>query len=30
VGLRVKLDEMETGDEVSIRPVAAIALRTKK
>jgi hypothetical protein len=30
VGLRVKLDEMETGDEVSIRPVEAIALRTKK
>jgi hypothetical protein len=30
VGLRVKLDEMETGDEVSIRPVEALALRTKK
>jgi hypothetical protein len=28
--LKVKLDEMETGDEVSIRPVEAIALRTKK
>jgi hypothetical protein len=30
VSLRVKLDEMETGDEVSIRPIEAIALRTKK
>jgi hypothetical protein len=27
---RVKLDEMETGDEVTIRPVEAIALRMKK
>jgi hypothetical protein len=30
VDRQVKLDEMETGDEVSIRPVEAIALRTKK
>jgi hypothetical protein len=30
VGLRVKLDEMETGDEVTIQPVEAIALRMKK
>jgi hypothetical protein len=28
--LRVKLDQMETGDEVTIRPVEAIALRIKK
>jgi Cu/Ag efflux protein CusF len=30
VSRRVKLDEMETGDEVTIRPVEAIALRMKK
>lgn len=30
VSWRVKLDEMETGDEVTIRPVEAIALRIKK
>jgi hypothetical protein len=30
VSRRVKLDEMEMGDEVSIRPVEAIALRMKK
>ena len=30
VSLRVKLDEMETGDEVTIQPVEAIALRMKK
>lgn len=30
VGLQVKLDQMEPGDEVTIRPVEAIALRTKK
>ncbi|GAC1456763.1 MAG: hypothetical protein PVSMB1_06500 [Gemmatimonadaceae bacterium] len=30
VSLRVKLDQMETGDEVTIRPVEAIALRVKK
>jgi Cu/Ag efflux protein CusF len=30
VSLRAKLDEMETGDEVIIRPVEAIALRMKK
>jgi hypothetical protein len=28
--LQVKLDQMETGDEVTIRPVEAIALRIKK
>jgi hypothetical protein len=28
--LRVKLDQMETGDEVTIRPVEAVALRMKK
>jgi Cu/Ag efflux protein CusF len=30
VSQRVKLDEMETGDEVTIRPVEAIALRIKR
>jgi Cu/Ag efflux protein CusF len=30
VSRRVKLDEMETGDEVTIQPVEAIALRMKK
>jgi Cu/Ag efflux protein CusF len=30
VSRRVKLDDMETGDEVAIRPVEAIALRMKK
>jgi Cu/Ag efflux protein CusF len=30
VSLREKLDEMETGDEVTIRPVEAITLRMKK
>jgi len=30
VSRRVKLDDMETGDEVTIRPVEAIALRIKK
>jgi hypothetical protein len=30
VSLREKLDEMETGDGVTIRPVEAIALRMKK
>jgi len=30
VSLPVKLDEMETGDEVTIRPVEAIALRMRK
>jgi hypothetical protein len=30
VNRRVKLDEVEMGDEVSIRPVEAIALRMKK
>jgi hypothetical protein len=30
VSRQVKLDEMEPGDEVSIRPVEAITLRTKK
>jgi Cu/Ag efflux protein CusF len=30
VSRRVKLDEVETGDEVTIRPVEAIALRMKK
>ena len=28
--LRMKLDKMETGDEVTIRPVEALALRLKK
>jgi hypothetical protein len=30
VSRQVKLDEVETGDEVSIRPVEAIAVRMKK
>jgi hypothetical protein len=30
VSRRVKLDEVEMGDEVSIRPVEAVALRMKK
>jgi len=30
VSRRVKLDQVETGDEVAIRPVEAIALRMKK
>jgi hypothetical protein len=30
VSLRVKLDEMETSDAVTIQPVEAIALRMKK
>jgi hypothetical protein len=30
VSLQVQLDEMKTGDEVTIQPVEAIALRRKK
>jgi hypothetical protein len=30
VSRRVKVDKMDTGDEVTIRPVEAIALRMKK